>query len=122
MDRYDQQRHCFDHVPVDENNKYVIDIACSSQDRICIVTRRDLLELDPAGDRFLRKIQLPTMTLSEPQVFFDSNDHLWLRLDNALLCYDEHFNVLFRNEYPQISSRAVYDGTKFIWVTVEEFR
>ncbi len=117
VDRYDQQRHCFDHVPVDENNKYVIDIACSSQDRICIVTRRDLLELDPAGDRFLRKIQLPTMTLSEPQVFFDSNDHLWLRLDNALLCYDEHFNVLFRNEYPQISSRAVYDGTKFIWVT-----
>lgn len=117
VDRYDQQRHCFDHIPVDENNKYVIDIACSSQDRICIVTRRDLLELDPAGERFLRKIQLPQMTLSEPQVFFDSNDQLWLRLDNALVCYDEHFNVLFRQEYQRIASRVVYDGTKFIWVT-----
>ena len=57
VDRFDQSRGCFDHIPIDDNNKYVIDMTRSQDDRICIITRRNLLELDRASGRFLRKIQ-----------------------------------------------------------------
>jgi signal transduction histidine kinase/DNA-binding response OmpR family regulator len=116
VDRFDQARGCFDHVYVDDNNKYVIDITRSSQDRICIITRRDLLELDRESDRFLRKIKLPHLTSSEPQVFFDVNDMLWLRQDNVLFCYDSDYSELQRYVFQQLRDRVLFDGTKYIWL------
>jgi len=116
VDRFDQTRGCFDHIPIDDNNKYVIDMTRSQDDRICIITRRNLLELDRASGRFLRKIQLQQVTNSEPQVFFDSNDKLWLRQDNSLLCYDQGYNLLFKIDFQHITGSVVYDGNKFIWL------
>ena len=120
VDRFDRSRECFEHIPIDDSNKYVIDMACSNQDRICIVTRRNLLELDEGSGRFLRKFQLPQLSLSEPQIFFDSADNLWLRQDNSLLCYDKDFNLISRKDFQRISSRALCDGSKFVWVMADD--
>ena len=117
VDRYDPQRGCFDHIPIDDSNKYVIDIAQGGAGRIAIVTRRNLLELDEESGRFVRRIQMPQLTFSEPQLCIDANGNHWLRLDNSLLCYDKDFNLVFKKEYDRIAGRPVYDGNRFVWVT-----
>lgn len=119
VDRFNRASGGFDHIPIDDSNKYVIDMDCSSQDRLCIVTRRNLLELDRESGRFLRRMQLPELSSSEPQLFFDSADNLWLRQDNTLLCYDKDYNLVFRQDYRRITGQALYDGSKFIWVMAD---
>ena len=116
VDLFDRTRGCFDHIPIDDSNKYVIDIARSSEGRIAIVTRRNLLELDPEIGRFVRKIQMPQLTFSEPQLFFDDTDKLWLRQDNSLLCYDSGYNLVFQQDFDRIYGNMVHDGSRFVWV------
>lgn len=116
VDLYDQARGCFDHIPVEDNNNYVIDIAHGGESRIAIVTRRGLLELNGESGRFVRKIQIPQLTSSEPYLDFDSAGNLWLRLDNSLTCYDENYNLLFKKDYTRLAGRPVFDGSKYVWV------
>jgi signal transduction histidine kinase/DNA-binding response OmpR family regulator/sugar lactone lactonase YvrE len=117
VDRFDPARGCFDHIPVDDSNNYVIDIDQDGKGRIVIVTRRALLELDEVSGRFVRKFQIPHLTLSEPHLSFDGSGNLWLRLDNSLTCFDENYNQLFKKEYARLAGTPVYDGSKYIWVS-----
>ena len=117
VDLYDHARGCFENIPVDDSNKYVIDITQGGEGRIAIVTRRSLLEMDEESGRFVRKIQIPQVTFSDPCLCFDGIGNLWLRMDNSLTCYDENYNQLFKKEYDRLVGRPVFDGSKYVWVT-----
>lgn len=114
VDRYDRDNGCFTHMRLDDTNSYVLSIASSISGRICIATRRNILEYDRSSEIFLRKLEMPFVAASgEPDIFFDSFGNLWVLFEGRLDCYDERYNVLFSRK--DITGKVVYDRLESIW-------
>lgn len=115
VDRYDRENGCFTHMRLDDTNSYVLSITCSVSGRICIATRRNILEYDRSSQIFLRKLEMPFVAATgEPDIFFDSFGSLWVLFEGRLDCYDERYNVLFSKK--DISGKVIYDGLESIWL------
>jgi len=116
VDKYNHEQGNFRHIGIDDNNAYVISIAASNDGRVCIATRRYVLELDNEIGKFMRKIQTPFMTSHEPQLFFDGSNNLWAQFDNLILCYDKDYNIKYRKEFKNLGGNATYDGDRYVWI------
>lgn len=121
VDRYNSTRGCFEHPTIDDINKYVLSITCAPNGRICIATRRNILEYDPASDIFVKKIENPFLvnSVSEPELFFDSGGKLWIQNNQRIDCYDEEFKLIFSKDLGKIEGHVVYDGLHSVWMIVE---
>lgn len=116
VDRYDKEKGCFEHLKLDGTNSYVVSIAASPERRICIATRRNILELDSTSNIFLRKLELPLLTLREPSVCFDKEGKLWVRTDEGLECYGPGYDLLYSNRFDAPIEFSFFDGLHTIWV------
>ncbi len=115
VDRYDSARGSFEHMSLDDTNSYVLSITSSGEGRVCIATRRNILELDHSSGIFLRKLQMSLLGADgEPDIFFDDYGHLWLFFEGRLDCYDDKYNMMYSRK--DVYGEVTYDGIGSIWM------
>ncbi len=116
VDRYNPELGCFDHLKLADDNSYVISIARSQSGRTCIVTRRNILEWDDEAGIFVSKIEMPFLDAkSEPGIFFDNENKLWVQYRGRLDCLDSFYNVICSIALGSDASDAVFDEMSSIW-------
>lgn len=119
VDRYDRTNGCFEHIGLDDKNSYVVSIAISPNGRICIATRRNILEFDKSSNYFISKLEIPFISIShEPSIFFDSSENLWIKNEDCLACYGENYDLIYSRRLSSSVTEALYDGTQYLWLNV----
>lgn len=118
VERYNATKGCFEHPGIEDENKYVLSITGSPDGRICIATRRNILEYDAASDTFVKKVEgpFPSASGSNPRLFFDSYGKLWIRHEDRLNCYNEDFALVFSQDLGDVRRNLVFDGVHSVWM------
>lgn len=120
VDRYDRTNGCFEHIGLDDKNSYVVSIARSPGGRICIATRRNILEYDKSAEYFISKLEIPFIsTAHEPSIFFDSSGNLWVQNEDCLECYGENYDLIYAKRFSASVTGAIYDGNQYIWLLAD---
>ncbi len=116
VDVYDDDGNCFEHLALDNENSYAISISRSPSGKTCIATRRGLLELD--DDRRVFQTRYETSYLSpssEPNIFFDNENKLWVFYDGRLECFDARYDIIHSEKMESPYSEVYFDEISSIW-------
>lgn len=116
VDVYDSDRNCFEHLTLDNENSYVISIDRSSSGKTCIATRRGIFEFDEEQKVFLSKYETSYINpASEPKIFFDNENKLWVYYEDKLDCFDAHYDVIHSETLDSTGADVVFDEVSSLW-------